>query len=542
MPKKKLYVQPVRRIYQASYPSFQDKNPLLYPETRPYPFSRKFIAWASTGGLASLMLFSGSSLMAQETADSLYNPFTIERAHVPYRPVSFGTGQPERLKHQETLEAIRKAFTDSGIELKENVALDDNNISIYLNGYSEKEQIGFVLINYHNMDRSFLIQDEYTMMRLKEQKKLHINLDRDIKNYNDYRQSEFNSFLENKEEFIERINKYGSKKADSLFAEQLIKLETDSSNQALFYQYKLQFDLVKEKRYISKKNEFAQAISAHLNDRFNGALEEYLLRHRINSLTKNKEQEIQTKIVQTFNKIKKTASNKKFIKQYLTLDRFITYNSGGFYSLNSNSEYLALKLEIMNKYSLKEWLSYITILDEYQSQYFVSLDEAKELDKGNANKTRFIAPIYARDELTIIKNGFYFALPEDLQKKTTTLWKEYHEKNGMTDEIRNQKKEELIALTNEYSWAKIKDLPRQERDSLQALQQQKREAIKAKYAAMELLSEEEKAAFQVQFDALKETSNAWRQQRAKEIRQETMQALEQQVKLYIQWARSQMGH
>ena len=117
MKKSPLKVQPARKIYHPKYPSFQDKNPLLFPETRPYPFSMKFMNWVSTGGLASIMLLGNSNVIGQTTPDSLYNPFPLENAHVPYRPVSFGTGMPQRLKSEEAVQVILKAFAESGITL-----------------------------------------------------------------------------------------------------------------------------------------------------------------------------------------------------------------------------------------------------------------------------------------------------------------------------------------------------------------------------------------------------------------------------------------
>ena len=95
-------VEPARKIYRPKYPSFEDKNPLLFPETKPYPFSMRFINWVSTGGLASIMLLS-SNAAGQTSQDSLYNPFPLENAQVPYRPVMFGTGMPERLKSKEAI-------------------------------------------------------------------------------------------------------------------------------------------------------------------------------------------------------------------------------------------------------------------------------------------------------------------------------------------------------------------------------------------------------------------------------------------------------
>ena len=155
MQKKPLKVEPARKIYLPKYPSFKDKNPLLHPETRPYPFSLKFINWASTGGLAGIMLLGGGNVLGQVQKDSLYNPFPLENARVPYQPVSFGTGMPERLKSAEVRKAIMNAFAESGIELDDEIWLDNGDLEVHLTGYNNEEQIGFLLIDYNNIYGSF---------------------------------------------------------------------------------------------------------------------------------------------------------------------------------------------------------------------------------------------------------------------------------------------------------------------------------------------------------------------------------------------------
>ena len=88
MKKKPLQVQPARKVYKPKYPSFEDKNPLLHPETRPYPFNYKFMQWATAGGLASIMLFSGNDLLAQTQKGHIVQSVSIRKCQGPV-PASF---------------------------------------------------------------------------------------------------------------------------------------------------------------------------------------------------------------------------------------------------------------------------------------------------------------------------------------------------------------------------------------------------------------------------------------------------------------------
>ena len=130
---------------------------------------------------------------------------------------------------------------------------------------------------------------------------------------------------------------------------------------------------------------------------------------------------------------------------------------------------------------------------------------------------------------------------EELMNEQKELHREYNRKNGMTDKILAQKMAELQGLSDKYSWKKMRDLPNEERKAKQRLQDEEREKIMAKYAAMEKLTAEEKAEFRKRFDDLSKRDNEWRKARHEEMRLEVMRKLEQDVKIYINWAKSQMG-
>ena len=543
MQKKVLKVQPAKRIYQPKYPSFEDKNPLLYPETRPYPFNRKFINWVSTGGLASIMLFGGNDVMGQSATDSLYYPFPLENAHVPYRPVSFGTGMPQRLKTEEAIQAIRKAFSESGIELEEHVWFKDKKIGIYLDGYSPKDKIGFLFLDYKKMDSSFTIDNRYNKKGKKSKKKKY-NLDYDIKRYFKYRDEEYKRFKKEKEKYIKQQKRYNETEASLDYTGKLSLLDPNKKeSKKLFDDYYLQYRIASIRiNSANLENDLQKKFFHYVDDRFEYSVEKQALFASIynSKLNQNRTEEFSAKLEKEIKKLKKIKSDKKFIKKYLILNDFLNYDNGS-YLLKSDKTYQALKLKIMKAYPLKRWMNNLGDLNKYHDRIFVSLDEAKHLDKNNKRGTQFIAPISARDRMMILGgSGIYFS-SEELSTEEGLLRKEFNRRNGMTDEILKQRRLEMNEQYEKYSWDKLKNLPQQEKDSLLKIRNQGTEDIKAKYKAMEQLTDKEREEFKVKFADLHKRKNEWQKKQREEIKMKTLRKLEQEVKVYIKWAQSQMG-
>ena len=533
MQKKPLKVKATRRIYHPKYPSFVDKNPLLHPETRPYPFTHKFIRWASTGGLASIMLFSGNELLGQSQQDSLYNPFPLGRMGVPYQPVSFGTGLPERLKSEEAIQAIRNAFADSGIQLDEDVWLKDKNIGVHLDGYSHKDEIGFLFIDHTNMDDSFIIQNE-------NRKKGH-HFSEQVDWYVDHRTEEFIRFINNKDRFISQLIGYKNQGAKKRYTDQLIELDAQQENEEFFNNYHLEYNLNTHREKAKKQEDLIKEIFQHIDERFDDSPEKKILLDYTPGFKKSQyvTTEFHSEISKALRTVMGIKSDEKFIKNYFIIIEFLAYNNGS-YSLNRDANYLELKFDIMASFPLKEWLNNKETLDEYHDKIFVSLDEAQRINNNNKNGTQFIAPISLRDPRMIVPDNHSYN-SQNLETEGRILRKEFNRRNGMTDEILSARQAEFKALSDKYGWNAIKDLPRHEKDSLRNLHNKGRKAILAKYEAMEQLTDEERAEFKVKFADLSQRSTEWRKARAEEIRLKTIRKLEEEVKIYIQWAKSQMG-
>ncbi len=542
MPKKPLKVQAARTIYTPKYPSYKDKNPLLYPETRPYPFRHKFIKWMSTGGLASMMLFSGNSLYGQEApVDTLFNPFPLENARVPYQPVSFGTGMPERLKSADARQAILKAFAAEGIELEKEVWLEDGSVGVFLDGYSAKEEIGFVLMDYYNMDESFKKVNRIAAKHLRQMENpsnKNNDLKKEIKEYQDQVKKSFLRFVKEKPKVLAERKNYTSNEGAIRFTEQLLALEPKMENESLFNAYYLQSDLGSVWDRFKAKDVLAKAILKQVEDRFPESIEQRVLLSYIYRFRKSNKIKVEfyEKLASEFKAIEKIRSDEKFLASFLILHKFLMYKS----RLHTKEAFVDLKIEIMNAYPLKKWFKNLGKLDEYYDKNFLSLKEARRIDLNNKKGTQFIAPISLRDELMVIRGNQHFD-PEDLREEQIKLTREFNEKNGMTPEILARRKAEFKELSERYSYQVLKDLPKEKKNSLRQIQQEERKEIIARYKAMEQMSEEDRAAFKLRSDDLQKRIRERRSANQEEIQIETLRRLEEEVKLYIKWAKSQMG-
>ncbi len=492
MKKEKLEVRPARKIYNPKYPSYEDKNPLLNPDSRPYPFNQKIINWISMGGLAGAMMFAGNDALAQTRSDSLYNPFPLTNAAVPYRPVSFGTGMPSRLRSEEAIEVIMKAFLDSGMSLEKNVWLKDKP-GIKLTGYNRKEELGFLFIDYENMDHSFIDKDYYQGRHQYDSRKIRLKVE--VENYKKQRDNAFDRFVRDKSNTIERLkNRYKRSVAEQEYIDQLSILEPNRKSQEEFYKLYLQRDLtICREDLIAYK--VVDEIHEHIDQRIGeNSIEKYFLLLYSKSFNPrfHGSDVFDLRLKEEFIKLKRITSNKKFVKNYLALIDFMEYN-GNQPKLRDDEDYIKIKLDIMNSYPLKEWVKNRQALDQYQDHHFISLNEARQLDKENELGNQFIAPISQRDPSMIITNSSWLQ-PNPYDIEYRELRKEYQE-------YINSKK------PTSFEW---EEDPK-EKEYLKRLEE------------------------------LKIKIQEWYEQKSVEDRWQTLRNLEKQVKMYIKWARSQMG-
>jgi len=542
MPKKILKVKAVDSIYNPSYPSYEDKNPLLYPETRPYPFSHRFINWAAKGGLASILLIGGHSASAQSDTDSLYNTFPLENAGVPFVPAMFGTGNPERLRSEDAKKIILQAFRESGIELEKNVRLSDRP-DVPLTGYSHKDNIGFVYMDYNNMDysfkKTFLGKDERGMDLKKATKKWEEKIER-----------EFKRFLKDKLKYISGMDgkmTYGS----YLRFTQILKIiSPEKKSKRKFREAYLYFDLRKLEENYKGRGDIREELIVNVEKRFGPSLKTFLLQESINRMSSNhdRSQEFKNTIEAEIQKLIELKSDTQFVKNCKTLIYFLAYNHNE-YHFRNNEKYQSLKLEVMCTYPVHKWLKNMDKLDAYHDHKYLSLEEAKRIDKDNKKGKKYIAPISMRDNRMIVRSG-YSITPDELKEESQQLRKEIDEHPGLFSEVRYTRKKEMEIIKSKYEPGELSPMTQERKDSI--LRQRKEKlnhydssslgSIEEEYKAIQILTEKEKDYYRIKFYDLQQRKNLWLENNKELARMKTMRHLEDQVKIYIKWAKSQMGN
>lgn len=140
--KKTLQVQPLRRYAKPRYPAHSDPNPMDHPEALPYPFSQRVLDWA----LAVGVLGAGGCDMLSEPKPLLVNPFRYEQMGLPYEPVMFGTGQPERLESKKIREVAKQVCLSEGLDFVENYAWTDGRRAFPVSFMDTTLKIGIAVL------------------------------------------------------------------------------------------------------------------------------------------------------------------------------------------------------------------------------------------------------------------------------------------------------------------------------------------------------------------------------------------------------------
>lgn len=538
-PKQQLpAVKPPRRIYQPKYPSFADPNPLLHPETIPYPFTARFSHWASVGGLAGMLLLGGGEVSAQETTDSLYNPFPLEKSGVPYRPVMYGTGLPQRMSTADAITTIRKAFASSGIKLDENVWLEEEDIGAHLNGYSKKDKIGFLLLEYGRMDDSFRMEYGEEDKPAPGELPRPLLADR-VAAYRAGLEKRFLEFCENKEQYLNRHTRPDSDGLAGRYAAQLAALEPQESLLDTFINYRSAYtiDLAKEQRTNKEiPAQFLAAIEAHTTD---PTLKAILL-NLTNRVVRNNDSAPYTgHLLRALTDLDSLESEEEFGQGLLNLMTFHRYNSTN-YVMRRDEEYLKLKLAIMKHQPTASWINHLDKLASYSDRRTISLPEAERVDERNKSGDLHVAPISMLGNLTIVPDVPYIS-PE-LRAERKRLSEDLQKAKGITSEVLAAKKEDKDLVREKYSYERLSKLSKEEQQEQRKLRQKEYEAIRAKYLAMETITDDEREAFKQRLTELNDRILAERQRAEQANKQDALRNLEKQVKMYIRWAKSQQGY
>ncbi len=491
------------------------------------------------------MVLNILNIAAQEQLESLYNPFEIEEPVQLFGLPGCGNGQPITLSIEEISQAFKNAFADSGINFQENIWFEKENIGMYLNGYSAKDNIGFVIINYDNVDGSFFEKSfpDYTSEAYWKQ-----GFMKGVDDFVFQREQHFESFIERKENYINGYYFGTSSDSEDLLANfkaNLKALEAIPESKMSFHNNLLEFYLDDIRISIHKYNTSASDVMMYLEDRLENSIDKLVILRLSAAFNAydNDQDPICKKAKEEFEKLKGIKDDQQFIEKFLKLVSFLQYDNG-IYSLRRDKAYLQIKSEIMDAYPLDSWFDNTKKLDQFVDRNYISLEELLLLNEHNNRGTMFIAPIYLNNKNLIIPNSAIenrMTLPEDLNN-------EYQKENAIYQDLIRQtsfEKRALIIKASKvyelYCNEKLKNLDQAALETMQNLKTIAEKEIKDEQNKLDARSKKIKDDHNVFYNAMQRKINEHHDNQFIQSKNKVIHALEVEVKMYIKWAKSQMG-
>jgi hypothetical protein len=293
---------------------------------------------------------------------------------------------------------------------------------------------------------------------------------------------------------------------------------------------------------IEHKNELIKNMLKYIDTRFDTSPEKLILLQNALEFRIPRPLNVSSEFITAdFEKLKEIKSDKKFIEDFLTLKSFIGFNHST-PSLNENKEYQALKANIIHNYPLNKWFKNAQNLDSFYNKRFISLEEAKRIDKRNKSGKQFIAPISIKYDMMMYSQETSFEYPQEKYDELRRLRKEYSDKNALSPDVRVQQKKEYEELNKKYNLDEIRNLSQPKKDTLKKKRKTEYDKLQAKYKALEGLTEKEKAVYQSKIDEIMKILKEWSKNSRAEGKALAICKLEEEVKMYIQWVKSQRGN
>jgi len=237
--KSSLKVTPVKRYKAPKYPSFNDPNPLDHPDTLPYPFSEKVLKILCTMGFTGALLLGSPDeseaatpdVISLAEQDSLQNPFTEKMSGLPYRPASFGTGLPSRLKREESIAVIDRVFREEGIALDSMVNIEENGVVVTADRYNKDLKLGYLFMDYSRFGEGTMTTSRTDLLPVRFNEKYTVR---------ERQYSHLNGYLKKEKYSYQQLSKEGlaphiafKKFIDDIYP----NLDSSSRPQALIDQY-----------------------------------------------------------------------------------------------------------------------------------------------------------------------------------------------------------------------------------------------------------------------------------------------------------------
>ncbi len=498
------------------------------------------------------MLLGTLDISGQAQQDSLYNTFQLTIKKIG-EPVSrCGLGIPDYLTKEEVLNAIHDAFKASGIILTGNYWYETEDVNVILDGYNKNEKIGFLLIEHNKKGKSFF----YSKNNHSKQYDSSIvdwqsDITNKIKQFEKKRGEAFLLFLEDKTAYHKELKRQRTT-AGKKFAEKIKYLERFPEIKPLFENYFLQYKLDQVLPF-PKQNGLRYDLKRHVNNRLENSTEKLAILQSTYRMFSSVIQPtaFSEKINAIFENLHTINADEKFIEQYMILNTFLNYNSN-WAPMNQVPAYNELKLEIMNTYSIEYWLNHVHTLDQFKERYLLQFEETNRIlennlssDQSNNTNTNFILPLEMRENRLAIwlspNSKEYIALQNEyklLNEKRDSLSKEFETKSMVKYTAGKEKDKEIKKLFRQHTDKQY--LPKTEIDSIKTLIFDEEQVILKKYKDMNLMSDEEEILFKQNLKATYDAIHAKRKTESAYIKEATINRLKEDVKMYIQWARSKM--
>ena len=378
------------------------------------------------------------------TSSDLINPFDNVINKLPYvQPPTCGFSNfPSKSKSDPPKQAIRNTFEASGIQLQNNVRYQEDGIDIYLDGYNEAARIGFLFVDYFNFDDSLNYLNKHQKIGT-EVLSAHIKgFEYKIEEVDESIKRSFDRFLKDKDKVIQkRIDVSNKLKKPDPFMLQLKNLSPQKESEALFNQYFLEQYLIELNEYFNTSRTRSPITDEILTYITNRNFENPIEKNALVQLMADHSVFDRFPICKTaFKKLKSIKSDEEFINHFLTMRAFLVYNSGA-YQLSFSDHYNSVKSNIMENYPLDEWFAHIDQLDELKESLLVSKAEIERLLESSKKGKKMIAvissedPVYKfthKERLPIIRK--YTAKQDDIYDKLDQLRRNYNNKNGILEE------------------------------------------------------------------------------------------------------------
>lgn len=477
---KPLKVAPAKSVYTPRYPGYLDKNPFYYPATRPYPFSMKMIRFLAQAGIASAAILSPMIGFGQ--VDSLYNPFPETRTGLPYYATMFGTGEPKRLSAKDVVGAIDRVFADEGLEIVKNKFIEREASKYIANTFNEKYKIGYIWIQ-GNLGSGMV--KTYGEPWWTSKKKDYSDIKKDWGSTQD---SEYQRFRKDRDAYLK-----DKKELQRRLLPAILKLKSETKKAAFFREQYIDY----------KQQELLYRIKKFDGDRHSIPLQWIFdSPKRLKPIDRLTISGLYWKIAQySFNDKFKSALEKevaiimkykkrKWLKRSKELHHLLSHTNLG--HLKSNQKYQSAFLDILNSNWRHRDFNQLHELDNFFTlDYF----EMGQIDKDNEDGTLFIAPISYLDERYAVPNNF-LVLPET---------------NISVD-----------SLTVQEELAKMEGASPEEVEKIYA----------------QLYGDETKLT---PAERERKQAERWKHQQ-EAVKMDVLRQLENDVRMYIQWAKAQQGY